>query len=69
MVTDYLSKQVLSTLRRQSGFDRGQILAAFVDQWDTYLIFATMMNRTFDYLNRYYLRNNAQKSIGEQCKR
>ena len=35
--------------------------------WDAYIIYAKMMDRSFEYLNRYYLKNNQLQLVGEKC--
>lgn len=38
-----------------------------VKVWENYCIYAKMMDRSFEYLNRYYLRNNQLQLVGEKC--
>ena len=44
-----------------------ELLINLVDIWDNFIIFAKMMDRMFDYLNRYYLNNENLPLLGEQC--
>mmetsp|Transcript_18072 Transcript_18072/g.24204 ORF Transcript_18072/g.24204 Transcript_18072/m.24204 type:complete len:90 (-) Transcript_18072:1811-2080(-) len=35
--------------------------------WEHLAIYSKMMDRCFDYLNRYFLANSSQQPIGAQC--
>lgn len=35
-----------------------QLLINLVKVWEDYLIYSKMMDRSFEYLNRYFLKNN-----------
>ena len=54
-VNDYLTNEVLQKLRDSSG---ERLLINLVKVWDDYVIYSKMMDRSFEYLNRYYLKNN-----------
>jgi uncharacterized protein (DUF2336 family) len=54
-VTEYLDQHVMSRLRREHDL---QLLVNAVDRWDAYTLYSKMMEKSFEYLNRYYLRNN-----------
>jgi len=36
---------------------KDQFLEAFVKVWDNYTMFAKLLDKMFDYLNRYFLKN------------
>ena len=38
-----------------------------VKTWERFCIFSKMMDRSFEYLNRYYLKNNKLPTTGERC--
>lgn len=38
-----------------------------VKAWEAYIIYSKMMDRSFEYLNRYYLKNNSLQLIGDKC--
>lgn len=44
-----------------------RLLANLVKAWEAYIIYSKMMDRSFEYLNRYYLKNNSLKLVGEKC--
>lgn len=41
-----------------------EFLHAFVKVWDNYTMFAKLLDKMFDYLNRYYLKNQSMSSLG-----
>jgi len=43
------------------------LLVNLVKVWESYNIYSKMMDRSFDYLNRYYLKNSELKMVGETC--
>ena len=43
------------------------MLNKLVKVWDDYVIYSKMMDRSFEYLNRYYLKNNQLQLVGEKC--
>ena len=42
----------------------GQIMQAFISIWDDFAMLTKLMDRMFDYLNRYYLKNASLKLLG-----
>ena len=54
-VTEYLNGEVVPMLVGKSG---EALLTNLVKCWESYIIYAKMMDRSFEYLNRYYLKNN-----------
>jgi len=41
-------------MRNKNGED---LLVSYIKIWDNYLIFSRLIDKMFDYLNRYYLKN------------
>lgn len=39
-------------------------MTAYLKIWDDYVMFAKLLDRMFDYLNRYYLKNQSLKPLG-----
>lgn len=54
-VSDYLRNEVLPLL---TGANGERLLNNLVKVWNDYVIYSKMMDRSFEYLNRYYLKNN-----------
>lgn len=52
-VQEYFEEEVVPMINSKSGED---LLNEVVKQWDSYTIFAMLLNRLFDYINRNYLR-------------
>ena len=48
----YFKEEVLPKIEVNSG---GNLLYEVVNQWKNYTIFATMLNRIFDYIDRNYI--------------
>ena len=44
---------------------RDDFLKAFVKIWNDYNMYAKLLDKMFDYLNRYYLKNQSMKSLGQ----
>ena len=42
-------------------------LQEVVNQWHDYTIYATMINRLFDYIDRNYIAQNRLQSLGKKC--
>ena len=61
---EYLQNQVLPKIQNKNG---EQLLTNLVEVWHNYNIYSKMMDRSFDYLNRYYLKNSELKMVGETC--
>ena len=52
---EYIEAEVKPVIANKQGED---LLTGLVKVWEAYVIYSKMMDRTFEYLNRYYLRNN-----------
>ena len=63
-VNEYLQNEVIPLLESSGG---EQLLLNLVKVWNAYIIYAKMMDRSFEYLNRYYLKNNQLQLVGEKC--
>lgn len=61
IIADYVEEQALPYTLGKKGT---QLLEAWVEQWNNYTIFCKLLNRMFDYLNRYYLKNQSMNSLG-----
>ncbi len=61
---EYLEAEVKPVISNKHG---EELLEGLVKVWDAYVIYSKMMDRTFEYLNRYYLRNNQLQLVGEKC--
>ena len=47
---------------------RGErLLENLVSVWGKFVIFAKSIDRAFDYLNRYFLRNSNMPLVGHRC--
>ena len=54
-VQEYLDTGVLPTIQGKQG---EELISSLVEIWENYCIYAKMMDRTFEYLNRFFLKNN-----------
>lgn len=54
-VKEYLLHEVVPLLEGKGG---EELLSNLVSAWEAYIIYSKMMDRSFEYLNRYYLKNN-----------
>ena len=54
-VKEYLQGEVLTMLR---GVQGERLFNNLVKAWEAFVIYSKMMDRSFEYLNRYYLKNN-----------
>ena len=63
-VNEYLRNEVVQLLQGKNG---ELLLQNLVEVWKNYIIYAKMMDRSFEYLNRYYLKNNQLQLVGEKC--
>lgn len=54
VIKNYINDVALPEVKRQNG---SSILVAYLKVWDDYAMFSKLMDRMFDYLNRYYLKN------------
>ena len=43
------------------------MLDAFVKCWTDFTMFSKLIEKMFDYLNRYYLKNQCLPQLGEKC--
>ena len=63
-VQAYIQEEVKPKLRNIKG---EQLLENLVQAWSKFVIFAKSIDRAFDYLNRYYLRNSNMPLVGHRC--
>lgn len=63
-VRTYFDEEVIPQLLDKSN---EALLTTIVKVWEDYTIYAKMMDRCFDYLNRYYLSNSSLQPIGANC--
>ena len=63
-VNEYLDEEVKPALMERTG---EKLLVNLVKVWEAYVIYSKMMDRSFEYLNRYYLKNNSLQLIAEKC--
>lgn len=61
-IKDFIQNTALPYTRSAS---REDFLKAFVKIWNDYNMFAKLLDKMFDYLNRYYLKNQSMKSLGQ----
>ena len=40
------------------------IIKAYLQVWKDFSMFVKLLDRMFDYLNRYYLKNQSMKTLG-----
>lgn len=40
------------------------IIKAYLQVWKDFAMFVKLLDRMFDYLNRYYLKNQSMKTLG-----
>lgn len=59
---DYIQNEALRLIKQRQ--DQGQLIEGFLKAFDNYAMLAKLMDRMFDYLNRYFLKNQNLKSIG-----
>ena len=62
IIREYLKNEALIYIKRHQ--EQGNIITAFIKQWDNFAMLAKLMDRMFDYLNRYYLKNQSLKLLG-----
>ena len=63
-VKTYFDEEVMPQLHDKTN---EALLTTIVKVWEDYTIYAKMMDRCFDYLNRYYLSNSSLQPIGANC--
>lgn len=63
-VVQYISTALAPELRNRTG---ERLLEAYVQSWEKFTIFAKLMEKAFEYLNRYYLKNHCLPLLGELC--
>ena len=44
-----------------------EFLEAFVKVWEDFTMFAKMLDKMFDYLNRYFLKNQSMSTLGQSA--
>ena len=44
-----------------------QLVETYVQVWKNYLLFSRLLDKMFEYLNRYYLKNQSMKFLGVVC--
>ena len=64
IIKHFLSAIAIPQTRRYSGEN---LIKAFVKQWSNFNMFAKCLERMFTYLNRYYLKNQSMKSLGQHA--
>ena len=52
---DYITNEALRLIKQRQ--DQGQLIEGYLKAFDNYAMLAKLMDRMFDYLNRYYLKN------------
>ena len=63
-IAEYLQNEVSPKIKGKHG---EQLIQNLVSVWDNYCIYSKMMDRIFEYLNRFYLKNSQMPHIGERC--
>ncbi len=58
----YIKKDALTYINSRP---KVEFLEAFVKVWEDYTMFAKLLDKMFDYLNRYFLRNQSMSSLGQ----
>ena len=64
ILLDHFQNEVLVEIRSREG---ESLVAEITKQWHSFTIFACMLNRLFDYVDRHYLHIRRSASLGEQC--
>lgn len=59
-----MENEVAPNILGKSG---AQLLTNLVKVWDNYCIFSKTIDRIFEYLNRFFLKNANMPQIGEKC--
>ena len=62
-VQTYFDSELLPKLKNP----KNDLLSTMCQVWENFTIYAKMMDRCFDYLNRYYLSNSSMPPIGANC--
>lgn len=65
-VKSYIKNELHTKMRDKSG---EALIRAYVECWTDYTLYAKLMDKMFDYLNRYYLKNNNMPLLGDRCLR
>lgn len=63
-VNSYIVDELLPYTKGKQG---ERMLEAYVKCYENFTIYAKLLDRMFDYLNRYYLKNQCLPSLGEKC--
>lgn len=63
---DVVKKYLLEVAVPQVNEKRGTsgVMTAYLKIWDNYAMLVKLLDRMFDYLNRYYLKNQSLKILG-----
>ena len=64
VVNSYITDELIPFTKGKTG---ERMLDAFVKCWTNFTMFSKLMERMFDYLNRYYLKNQCLPQLGEKC--
>jgi len=60
LLDNYITHKIYPNIQSKVG-DSKEFLAEYVQQWKNYTIFTFSMKKMFEYLDRYYLKNGAEK--------
>lgn len=63
-VAEYFETEVVPKINSKNG---DELLQEVVKQWDSFTIFAMLLNRLFDYINRNYLAQLGMNTLGKEC--
>ncbi len=61
-IESYIKKDALAYINSRP---KVEFLEAFVKVWENYTMFAKLLDKMFDYLNRYFLKNQSMSSLGQ----
>jgi len=60
LLSNYMNNKIYTSIQSKVG-DSKEFLAEYCQQWKNYTIFTFSMKKMFEYLDRYYLKNGAEK--------
>ena len=61
LIKVYINEKAVPQVKSQNGIS---VVKAYLKVWKDYAMFVKLLDRMFDYLNRYYLKNQSLKMLG-----
>ena len=64
VISRFIKHECLTKMTMKTG---QQLVETYVQVWKNYLLFSRLLDKMFEYLNRYYLKNQSMKFLGVVC--